>query len=196
MKKAVLALFSLAFLLTPFVTHAVVITTEEQQLMDEDVDGQDFTFSLEIDNWIEGTSSTLIISLQGDFNSSGEEISSLMLEGVDFGSFDIDSAEATNVVANSGDFNTYRFDLVFEFDADTTAEYLSDEILEILVDLSSEVTEQFSWWTTENGVREGQAPYVTVSFTYEGTTSDIPEPSAIALLGLGLLGLGLRKKLA
>ena len=162
------------------------------QEIEQTIDGQNFIFTLNADDYQVGTSSLLTIDVQGDFNSgigSLEHIEAIIIEGVNYGSFEHTSTESYNVVQGPSLFNAYRFSLDFTFDSATTNLFLNDDILDISIYFAGKVNEQYGWWTAVNGERSGPPPYAAVSFAY----SQVPEPSTLAIFALGIIGLATRR---
>lgn len=176
--------------------NAGLITVSE--LVNQTTDGQNFTFSFNINDYFAGTSSTLQLIAQGDFNdgAGSNESISIFIEGVSFGNFGHNSVQAYNVVnytSGVDNFNAYEFSLDFLLNAATTGSMLQDNILDIVIDFGAGVRPACGWSGTDNCIENsGVAPFAAVNYTYSNS-AEVPEPTTLALFGLAVLGFAARR---
>ncbi len=168
---------------------ASLISVSESQ--NQTVDGQNFNFNLGTSDHDTGSLSILSVTVQGDFNSSSvENLAQIQIEGVNYGSYNINSAEAYNKIdytSGVNNFNAWEFSVDFLLDSMTTALFLADNSLDVLVDFSNEVDVICGWSGTNNcQPNVGTSPFAAVNYTYNQVVTAVPEPSALLLLSLGL----------
>lgn len=122
--------------------------------------------------------------------SSNENIS---IEGVSFGSFGFNSVEAYDIA--SSNFNTYKFNLEFLFDAGVTTSLLLDNILDVAIDFGAGVNPDCGWSNTNVCItNSGASPFATINYTYSNSNStNVPEPTTLAIFALGIIGLASRR---
>ncbi len=157
-----------------------------QQTQNQTSTGQNFNFDFSVNDYLIGTSSTITVTAIGDFasgsgnlSSSSSEFYNLFIEGTDQGIVRPTTSGAYNVITTGTNTVTYSFDYLLN--ASSTASLLADNLLSLIVDFSAQVNQPVSGPTTLN-------PQVTVAFNYQSNQQNVPEPSILALLGLGLLG--------
>ncbi|SIS42465.1 PEP-CTERM sorting domain-containing protein [Neptunomonas antarctica] len=178
--------------------NAGLLTVSE--ITNQTTDGQLFNFSLNISDYLAGSSSTLEVITQGDFNNGANSSESIdvSIDGVSFGNFGFDSAEAYNVV--SYNYNAYKFNLNFLLDAATTTSILLDDMLNVVIDFGGGVNPNCGWSSTSScNINSGVSPFAAINYTYSNSaktltsTTNVPEPSTLAIFALGLMGLASRR---
>lgn len=189
------ALLSALLLFLSANVSAMPITVSDSQI--QTVRAEDFNFNLGTPGYVPGSASTLTVTVQGDFNfQSSEFIAAIDVEGFSLGSFTRLSSRAYDIIDYTlgvDNFNTWEFSLDFVFNSATTALLLANNSLDVFIDFSTEVDAVCGWTGPSNCTpNEGNPPFAAVSYTFnEGT---IPEPSILALFGLGLFGLGVSRR--
>jgi hypothetical protein len=196
MLKAAVA--GLVLSVSGFATAGLITVSE---ITNQTTDGQLFNFSLNISDYFAGSSSTLEVIIQGDFDGgagSSEDVS-VSMEGVLFGNFGFDSTQAYNVVNYTlgvNNFNTYKFNLQFLLDAGTTASLLLDNVLNVAIDFDDGVNTDCGWSNTDNCItNSGASPFAAINYTYSNSvpTTNVPEPTSLAIFALGIMGLASRR---
>jgi len=161
--------------------NAGLITVSETQY--QWVDFEDFTFTFNIDDWLLNNSSTLRVSVLGDFDSPGVENLNVLAESHNFGTINY-LTSGTTVLQQQQNYIEFYFDLTLS--AVMTNELLADDSATFEVNFSEQVHE-FNIHYTNIG-----AAYAKIDFTYEQST-DVPEPSTLAIFALGMIGLASRR---
>jgi hypothetical protein len=163
--------------------NAATVSASQDQV----VNGENFLFNLSPVAYLPGTSSLLTVTVQGDFNDGGsgfENVASVFIDGVNYGSYDIYSAQAYDVI--NYNYNAYEFSVDILLDASTTAAYLADGVFDVIIDFGSLVTVECGWSSVgncEDGY--GNSPFASAS-----ATTTVPVPAAVWLFGSALAGLG------
>ena len=153
-------------------------------------DGQNFNFIFVPTNYEAGTTSTLTLTVQGDFDETANPATAVGVEigGGHLGRFDRLSSNASGQ-SNPGfsNLNTYKYSLDFTLDATETANFMNDST--VAVDFSNDVIAICGWFNYSNCLVDvGDAPFAQVDFTYN--IPEVPIPAALWLFGSALLGLG------
>lgn len=184
-----------AMALTASVSATAATVTASQN---QTIDGQAFTFALPVVNYLANSPSVLTVTAQGDFNGDNNQVENLSvsIEGVSYGVFSVSSPQAYNsVFSGATNFNAWVFSLDFVLNAATTSAALLDGELDVVVDFGSQVTAVCGWFNASNCLPNvGTSPFASVSFAYEQTGANIPEPAPLALVGLGLAGLAFSRR--
>jgi hypothetical protein len=179
--------------------NAELITVSELQT--QDVDGQNFNFSLNGLDSSNGTGGTFTIHARGDFNdrnSQDNETLSWDIESIfsasGIGGFNQavvgQGGPFTDVIVHDGiyRFRNIEFTRTWSISAFDLDNILSDSVFGVFVDFASGVD---AYATSEVGAAEPTA-YVEVIISYDSITP-VPVPSNIAIFALGLMGLGARR---
>ena len=146
--------------------------TTLSQSQNQTTDGQDFTFnftSAEIADYKSRSSSSLTVSLQGDFNNiSTDDSVKITIGGVDRGDFNRESAEAYDVVSKGfNNNNAYQYKIDLNLDAKETADFISNPT--VLVNFGSNVSYQCGWWNFSNcqvSADSSESPYAKVDYKF------------------------------
>ena len=169
---------ALTALLMASSVQAGIITQEFTQV----ADGEDFTFNFEVDELALDATSSLEITVLGDFsfNQTTNEFFTVSGEGIVPELINQNTADSFI----STDYNTTELFISYFFDAQSTENALLDNQFNFTVNLSDDVSVGISNFSS----------FVRATFTYvDGAATDIPEPSTIAIFTLGLFGLASRK---
>jgi hypothetical protein len=162
------------------VANAGLITETQIQT----INFQDFTFNFNVNDWVQGSGSTLLLEIQGDFTSStSSENFELLVEGINYG---------TRSRNNSDSFvsytrNTALLTNLFSFNIANTNSFLVNDIFSFNVNFDSGVHVSFG----NDGIGSSNSPYVKATYTYNSVA--VPEPSTLAIFALGLMGLASRR---
>ena len=150
------------------------------QTQTQTIDFEDFSFSFNVNDWVMGSESTLLLEVKSDFSVDASfEYFELIVEGISLGDwFNGNSDSKTSFEDTNTLINTYNFNT-----ADTN-NYLSDNVFAFDVNLSDEVHVQW-------GSQDGTPPYVMATYTYDSV--GVPEPTTLAIFALGLIGLASRR---
>ncbi len=151
--------------------NATLVTETQLQT----INFQDFTFNLNIDDWVSDSESTLLLEVKGDFNITTEYFE-LFVEGEDQGRWRRNNSSDSVVYVG----NTVKLMNQFTFNATDSSTFLADNILSFNVNFSDQV--HMRW-----GEEDGTPAYVKATYSYNAT--DVPEPSTFAVFALGMLGL-------
>lgn len=192
MKQLLIAAFTLCI---AGVANATPISLSQTQNITSS--GQTLNFDFLGAPESDGSGGLFSFYAKGDFTDSaapGEENASISMDllggslVLNDGGVVSNSIAGLSLVSNSstdlsGGSNNV-LDFVFSLSGPLLDSLLADLAINVAVDLSSSVTYFPSY-----------SPYMTLGFDYnDNSSSKVPEPGTLALLGLGLAGLGLSRK--
>jgi hypothetical protein len=174
--NAVILSFFISIIATTNTANAGLITETQIQT----IDFQDFTFNFNVNDWVLGSDSSLLLEIKGDFSPVNYEYFTLLVEGLNYGHWTRDNSDSFTAFSSETATLTNKF----TFNTSHTTTFLSDDVFSFNVNFSSEVHE---FW----GGHDGSAPYVKAIYSYKSV--DVPEPSTLAIFALGMIGLASRR---
>jgi hypothetical protein len=192
--QAVLGSFIL--LLSSFANAGLITLSETKTQQD---DGQDFYFSFDLQDWDELSDLWLSFRIGADLNLISEYAEIFIKDD------SITRYDGSNVLGTQGLWETtnscasgFRLDHVCEGSAakiysaseiDSSGWFVNDKILNIKIDFSDDVDVLDTRFNRYESFAEVSVQYVK----RVPNTGSIPEPSTLAILALGMIGLGARR---
>lgn len=191
-------LFKLAALLIfmgPLAAYAAPVSVSQTQ--DITTDGQDFTFDFLGLPASDGSGGQFSFYARGDYTDPQFETPFITFEFVS-GTLQLNdmgvvsntvaglSLFANNTVAGGGGVDQV-LDFVFDMDGSLLDSLLADNMITVFVDNPDSVNAQSSY-----------RDFVQLTFDYNSAPKQVPTPAPLALMGLGLVGIGFvrRRKIA
>lgn len=144
--------------------------------------GSTFTRTINLGSSTSTGSASFTLAAFGDFNGANTETVLVSVEGFSLGRY-LDSNVGNDLFNNASfgdvgtEYGTVRTATAI-IDANSWSNIVADGIANITYTLDSNV----------DNLQDDPDEFLNASITYDN--SSIPEPSAIALLGLGLVGIG------